>query len=200
MRLAELLIVFAFSACVGWTSEERGKTPIISTAEGLSQRGTLVQSRDGGGWVDRGGARGDFGQRELGSLTPMAAGLLATGDYTQEIVSVFYAWEEREDLALGEQSVVTVTDGPTGASLHGFVELMQVGPEVSGSGLLIEADPGYDCVAEWMQAVEGTVQPDGRMELQISEVVAVAGKQCALTDLGDPHLEENLFVVTLVPL
>ncbi len=200
MRIADLLIVLTCSACAGWNTDERRDEPVLTTAEGLSDRGMVAQPRDGGGRVSWDGSPRDFGRLELEGLKPTAPMVLPPGDYIQEVIMVFDVWEGRDDLALGEQSVVTITSGPAGSILHGFVDLTVMGNELYGSGVLMESDPDYDCTTEWMQSIEGEMLQDGVLELEFVEVVAVAGKQCALTDFGSPHLEENRFLVTLTPM
>ena len=197
MRRIATLIVFSGNACIPWTTEDRGAKDVSVQSSGLTQRGTAAR-KDGlgaGGGPGPGGVLPDFGELDL-----WTSGALLPGDYSQEVVEIFSVWEGRDDLYEGSVSTVTIDDGPTGTSLHGFIDLQVSGPHVIGSGLLIDADPGYDCTVEWMQAIEGRVFPDGTAELDISEIVAVAGKQCAFTDLGDPHLEQNVYSVTLTPL
>jgi len=199
MRLICLFIVLTGNACVSWSDQDRGAEAVSEQSSGLGSRGTVVKP-DGGIGSGGGGPGGGLEVPDFGGVDLWTEGSLEPGAYWQEVVDVQAAWDGRDDLYEGALSTVTIDDGPTGASLHGFVDLQVVGLDVAGSGLLIEADPGYDCTVEWMQAVEGRVHPDGLVELDIAEVVAIAGKQCALTDLGDPHLEDNRYSVTLIPL
>ena len=198
MRGTAVLLAISGSACISWESTDRGAKDVSVQSSGLSQRGTVIR-REGGIGVGGGPGQGvvlpDFGGVDL-----WTSGTLMPGDYSQEVVEVHAAWEGRDDLYEGAVSTVTIEDGPTGTSLHGFIDLQMSGPEVAGSGLVIDADPGHDCTVEWMQAIEGLVFPDGTAELEITEVIAIAGKQCAFTDLGDPHLEQNAYSVTLTPL
>ena len=193
-----VLIASIGVACSSFPSEDRGAKDVSVQSSGLTERvkGLRPDGKIGaGGGLGPGGVLPDVGELEL-----WTGGALIPGDYSQEVLEVFSASQERDDLYEGSVSIVTIEDGPTGASLHGFIDLQVTGPNVTGSGLLIDADPGYDCAMEWLQAIEGRVFPDGTAELDISEIIAVAGKQCVYTDLGDPHLEQNAYSVILTPL